>query len=415
MKITGTYGNYLNMSSLLSPLGVKSSDVVLQVFTEAMSNLQTKLAGQAFSKESAAALGKLHDKASDVGSKAAKLTETAFDSVFNDRTAASSDGAVVTATAFDAISDDTGAAPAAYNISVAQVAAAQENEGEELNEADSSVVGLGTNTFRITINDQVHDLSIEVAEGDTNEAVLEKLTTAVNGADIGVTAEAVAGSADGTAKLSITAQNTGAANSFSISDLSGNAVSSMGVGSATVEAQDAAFTVDGTAYSSASNTAYIDDGMVTLNLKGTGESVLTVGPDQDKIKNAVSSLVSGINSFRKFLTEKSDYVKDEVLKEIDSFISDHKNEFQSFGITQAESGELQIDNDKLSAAIAGNMSGLKQAFGGFDGFAVQVSSYSSRIKESPLNYAKNMQAGTGNSGLPGMLQVLKGTLLDTYL
>jgi len=424
MQITGSYNNYLKMTNLLAPLGVRGSgDLVMQVFTSALGNLQNKVDQQIFSEESEAALKQLYNDVSGLASKAKELTLTDFSSVFNDRTAISSAPTVLTATTIDAFSPDSGATEATYNISVAQLAQAQENTGLELNAADSSVVDLGTNTFNININGQDHELSLEVVEGDTNEDVLEKMVQFINEANIGVTAEATYGIQEGTKRLSITSDETGAASAFTTSDVSGNAVTATGADSVSTTAQNATYEVDGTNYTSGSNMIYLDEGLLTVNLQGVGESTLTVAPDKEKVKNALTDLVSEMNSLVNLLQTNSDYIEDEVLSSINSFINDHQRELESFGITQAEDGTLQVDTDKLATAVDENMAEIKEAFGGLDGLAVQLNNYASRIAtDLPLNYAKEAEdlslefADYLYGASAGMLQnLLQGMLLNTYI
>jgi flagellar hook-associated protein 2 len=424
MQITGSYNNYLTMTNLLAPLGVRGSgSLVMQVFTSVLGNLQNKINQQIFSEKSETALKELYNGVSDLAGKAKNLTLTDFSSVFNDRTAIASDTNVLTATAIDAFSPESGATEATYNISVAQIAQTQENTGLELNAADSSVADLGTNTFNINISGQDQELSIDVVEGDTNEDVLQKMAQAINNANIGVSAEATVGAQEGTKTIAVISDNTGAASAFTISDVSGNAVVATGADSVSIAAQNATFEVDGINYTSDSNTIYLDEGLVMVNLQGAGESTLTVTPDEEKVKNAVTGLVSEVNSFIDLLQKNSDYINDEVLSSVNSYINDHQGELESFGITRAEDGTLEVDTDKLTTAMNQNMAEIKEAFGGFDGLAVQLNNYASRIvTDTPLNYAKEAENMSiefadylyGTSA--GMLQNLtQGTLLNSYL
>jgi flagellar hook-associated protein 2 len=424
MQITGSYSNYQNLSSLLSPLGVKQSgDLIMGVFSASMNNLQNKINNQIFSKESSTALTKLYNEVSGLAEKATKLTTSDMSSVFNDRTATSSDTSVLTATAFDAFSQDSGATEAAYDISVTQLAQTQENTGLELNGTDSTAVDLGTNTFNISINGQDHELSIEVVEEDTNEAILQKMEQAINDASIGVKAQVTDGTAGGTKELVITSDSTGATGAFAITDVSGNAVMATGADSISTGAQDAAYAVDGTDYTSGSNTVNLDDGMVTVDLSGVGETTLKVGPDENEVENAISGLVSGVNSLIGFLENNSEYIKDDVLSSVNSIIADHKNELKSFGITLGEDGKLEIDPDELTSAVNENPSTVKESFGGFDGLAVEIDNYpSSMTTDSPLNYAKESEGMSKDfkdfvySSSAGMLQqMLQGMVLDQYV
>lgn len=421
MQITGSYNNYLILSNLLAPLGVKNSgNLIMGVFTSSMNNLQNKIDNQIFSKESAVAINQLGNMVAGLSSKAKKLTLTDMHSVFNDRSAISSDSNVLTASAYDVLSPDTGAEEATYNISVAQIAQNQENIGLELNKADASGVNLGTNTYNINVNGQDYELSIEVMDGDTNEAVLQKMATAVNEAGIGVTAKVVAGSGAETQQLVISSDNTGLAAAFSVSDISGNAVAATAVEIVSTEAQDAQYTIDGTGYTSGSNTISLDDGMVTVNLKGVGESTLEIAPDANTVKNTISALVSEINALVGFLESNSDYIKDEVLSSVNAYIDDHHSKLETFGITLGDDGKLGIDNTKLMEAIDQNPAGIKETFAGFDGLAVQFNNYASRITtDNPFNYAKeadNMDlyfmGQTYSLSAATSKNLLEGTLLN---
>lgn len=424
MQITGSYRNYLTVTTLLAPLGVKSSgDLVMQVFSSAVKNLQNRIDQQIFSKDSEAALKQLYGDVSDLASKAKKLTLTDLDSVFNDRTPTSSDTNVLTATATDAFSQNPGAAEATYEISVAQLAQAQENTGLELNATDTGLVGEGTNTFNINVGGQDYELSIDLVQGDTNEDVLGKMAQAINDAGIGLAAEVRSGSEVGTKKLAVSSNDTGVSAGFTISDLSGNAVTATGAATVSTAAQDAAYEVDGVGYTATTNSIDLDEGKVTVNLQGVGESVLTVAPDETKVRSAITDMVSEVNALIGSLGKNSDYIKDEVLSTIYSFIDDHEKQLEAFGITLGEDGKLEVDTNQLATAAGQDMAGIKEAFGGFDGLAVQMENYASRVAtDSPLNYAKEAESlSMGftdllySSSASMMQQILQGSMLNSYL
>jgi len=423
MQITGSYSNYLTMTNLLAPMGVKGSgDLVMQVFVSAVGNLQDKIDAQIFTKDSQAALNQLYSDVSDLTAKAKKLTLDDYNSVFNDRTASSSNAGVLTATAINAFSANSGATEATYDISVAQIAQAQENKGLALDKDTSSVVDVGTDTFNVNIEGQDHELSVTVAEGDTNEEALQKIAFSINESNIGVSAKVIDGSEEGTRKLTLTSNNTGAGNSFTISDISGTAIAKTGAANVSSTARNAEYSVNGIGNTSTSNTIYLDEGMVTANLKGEGESILKISPDEDNVKNAITDLVSELNSFIDNLGKNSNYIKDEVLSSVNSFIKDNKTGLESIGITQGENGNLEIDDDQLSEAADQDKDNIKNLFGGLDGLAVQVNSYASGIStDSPLNYAKEAEniskefADYIYGASAGMLQqALTGSLLNTF-
>jgi flagellar hook-associated protein 2 len=167
----------------------------------------------------------------------------------------------------------------------------------------------------------------------------------------------------------------------------------------------------------------LDDGLVTGNLHGVGESTLTVAPDAEKVQNAISDFVSELNSFIGFLEENEDYVKDEVLVSINGFVSAHKSALESLGITGGDDEALEVDTERLGEAVRQNLSTIKETFGGLDGLAVNLDSYASLMAtDSPLSYAKeatNMPMEFTDylyGASARMLQyMLQGSLLDNYV
>lgn len=425
MQITGSYLNYQNITNLLSTMGVKSSgDLIMGVFESSVADLQNKIDKQVFSEESAKALSAFYGEVSDLAAKASRLTLDNLHSVFYDRSPVSSDPDVLTATAFDAISQDSGASEAAYNLSVSRLARAQENRGMELIAEETTGVDQGENRFLVHINGQDFEQSINVEEGDTNEDVLQKMVSAINGENgMGVTAQIMEGPGEGTLQIAIQSDNTGVVNEFTITDISGNAVSATGANVVSQSALDALYTVDGESYSDSSNTIFLDDGMVTVNLKGEGESTLTVAPDRINIKEAVMSFISGMNSIKDFLDENKDYISDEVSAALDSYIDQYGIKLESFGITLNEEGRLDIDEMRLEESIDQDFSEIKEAFAGFGGLAVRVENELNKISlASPLEYAKEAESMhidfsdyIYSSSASMLTQILQGAMLDRYV
>ncbi len=423
MQISGSYSNYLSMTSLLSSIGVSdSSNYIMQVFSSSVSNLQDKLDQQLFSEETSDALTGLYSQISSLSSLAEKLTAAGSDSIFNDRSAVSSDSSVLTAAAWDAYSQDTGATEAAYEISVLQTAQGQENVSTLLIGSEASVAGTGTNTFNISTEGLSYDLSIDVSFGDTNEDVLNKIANAVNEAGIGITADISAGD-DGTVSLSLSADNTGADASFTVSDISGNAVSAAGLDVISSEAQNAVYSIDGVEQTSGSNTVYIDNGAVEISLNGTGDATLEVGTGITDFYDAVTSLIAGVNSFIDFFNSSSDYLTDDIAASLNNIIDDKSSELKSIGITADDSGKLQVDEEQLLSSIENDSAGVKDIFASFDGFAVQVNSLVSNIAtDSPLNYAKESDSLSQeytdliyDSSATQLKQLLSGSMLDMFV
>jgi flagellar hook-associated protein 2 len=411
------------MTNLLSPLGVKSSgNLVMQVFSSAMSNLREKMNQDIFSQESQAALTSFYENISSLTIKTKKLIDSEPGSVFFDRTATSSNLDVLTGTAMDALSQRTGATEGRYEFIITQIAQAQENIGIELNPDEDSLADVGTNVFSITINGEDNPLSIEIEDSDTNDDLLQKLASTINLAGLGLEAEVRIGESGETESLVIQADETGQAGAFTISDVSGNAIEATGVVNETTSAQNLNYSLNGESNSAGSNMIFINGGKVTVDIHAVGEATLTIAPDNNLVKNAITNLVSEFNSFINFLEDSSKYIKDDVLRSLNGYISNHKTDLNSIGLSLNDDGSLAVDSDTLNQMIEKDLSKIKELFSGFDGMANQLNQYANNITlDSPLNYMKEAEGLADefktliySSSALMIQQLLQGKMFDRY-
>ena len=423
MNITGTYNNYLTMTNLLSPLGVKSSgDLIMQVFSSAMSNLREKTNQDIFSQESQAALTNFYEKISNLTIKAKKLIDFEQGNVFFNRTAYSSNSDVLTGTAMDALSRETGAVEGRYDFIVTQIAQAQENTGNELNPDSDSLASVGANVFNININGEDNEVSVEIADSDTNDDLLQKLASAINLAGLGLEAEVRIGESGETESIVIQGDETGQEGAFTTSDVSGNAIAATGMANETTSAQNLQYSLNGESNSAGSNMIFINGGKVTVDIHAVGEAALTIAPDGNLVKNAVTNLAAEINSIISFLEDNGDYIKNDVLSTLNGYISNHKQELNDIGLTLTDGGSLEVDSDKLNLVIEKDLSKVKQLFSGFDGLAIQLNQYANKIAlDSPLNYMKGAEELNDefktqiySSSALMIQQLLQGKMFDRY-
>jgi len=193
-------------------------------------------------------------------------------------TTASSDSSVVTATAAN------GAVAADHTVVVNNLASTATWYSDEV---ASPTTDLTPGTFTITVGSGT-PTQITVGSGvDT----LNDLANAINGMNLGVTANIITDSAG--SRLSIVSNSSGAAGNFTISN-----DSSINFTQATA-GQDASLTVDGIPIDSASNTVTGAVSGVTFNLVGAspGTAVdVSIQPDTNSAETAISNFVSAYNT-----------------------------------------------------------------------------------------------------------------------
>ncbi|MZP30416.1 flagellar filament capping protein FliD [Heliobacterium undosum] len=279
-----------------------------------------------------------------------------------------------------------------YNVGVTQVAKAQQNSGNAFTStALSGDAGFaaGTNKFTITGNGVNRSLSVDVGAGDNAKTVLKKMADAINNAAVGVSAQVVDTTSGGVtkSKLTLTAQKTGADNAFSLTDTAGNLVTTSGAGNQTTAAQNAQYTVNGTAFTSQSNDVKLDGGKVNLTLKATttDDVAVKVGYDAKAITGEIDSFVKSFNGTSDLLQKNAGLLSSTLSRGMERFVSDSRNALKDVGITVTSGNKLKVDADKLKSTLADNPSRVEQAMAGYGGFAYKVGQFAQGVSTSSLS------------------------------
>ncbi|MEO8985467.1 MAG: flagellar filament capping protein FliD [Rhodanobacter sp.] len=363
-------GSGLDVDTLVTSLVNAKKDAPQKQITNQQTATQTQLS----------ALGVVGSSLSALQSALASLGDG---SAFAGRKVSSADSAVFTGSAGAA------SVPGSYTIEVSRLASAQKVSSAAI--ADASNVGTGTLT--IAVGDKQMHLDIDAAH-----ASLAAIRDAINNAsdNPGVTATIVNGT-DG-AHLVMSGASAGASNGFTVSSTGDGGLAALDFGpdvpagsgaQQIVAAQDAAFTIDGMAATSAGNTVTDAIDGITLNLGKVGTSTLTVANDSGAATSAVTNLVNTYNSFVGIYKNLTRYdatantagalIGDATLNSIRSTlaavvggIGGDGTTLSSIGLNLQTDGTIKIDNDALAAATADGGSRLKAMFGGDAGFATKL-------------------------------------------
>ena len=289
----------------------------------------------------------------------------------------SSDDTVATVTA------EGNALQGNFNMSVTQLATNERRYSDPI--SSNTATGLfGTGTLTIQ---QGSDTSFDITvDGNTT---LTTLVNDINKANGGVRAGVLF---DGTNyRLQLTSEKTGAANKLTITD-TGTTLDVAGVvgGTApnnlTQQAQDAAFTLDGFAMTSTSNSVTTALDGVTIELLkadagGGATTTIDISPDIDGVKEKAQKFIDAYNMVAKRVKDELTYggarndkklTGDSTLRTLQADLSSlvsgtvsgisSANSLPAFGIKTGTSGLLEIDSDEFEAALTSDFSGLKTLF-----------------------------------------------------
>lgn len=279
-----------------------------------------------------------------------------------------------------------------YDISVTNLARAETSRSFGFADDAAGVLG-GAGTLSITSGAD----TVDVAYDDTMS--LTDLAQAINDSDAEVSASVLF---DGTVhRLQVTSQETGLANALSFTD-SGGLTGLDAVTAEVVSAEDAEFTIAGTAVTRASNV--VDDAIagVTLELlaEGVTDARIDVKADPEAITEKMQSYVDALNAVTSQIQRQLTLVGDEApegslfgdrtlqmlqrdINNITSgFFGPDNARLADFGLEVNQQGEFDFDAEAFTAAVAGGTEDLENLFVGDTGLQAAFVDLSDRYTDS---------------------------------
>ena len=282
-----------------------------------------------------------------------------------------------------------------YTINVTQLAQSQTLTTKNTQPDSKTAIATGDSVLTIQQGGGKEPVTINVSAANSS---LGGIRDAINNSKSGVSASII-NVGNGQYRLSVTSDDTGSDNAMKLSVSGDSALQSfMGYnGTSTdaangmeesVSAQDAELTVNNIKITNSSNN--ISDALedITLNLKDvtTGNQTLTITKDTSKAESAVKAWVDAYNSLQDTFSSLTKYTAvdsgatqdsgngallgDSTLRTIQTQLKGLLNNPQSsssfktlaqIGVTSDPStGKLELDNDKLSAALKKDASGVKE-------------------------------------------------------
>lgn len=358
-----------------------------------------------------AVLSDLKTKLKTLKTTAEGLAKTGTLSAFNTFTVSSTNSSIVAGTA------STTADIGTHSVRVSRLAKNDTLLSDRLTAAATGVAdaeGAGTKTFRITINGETTDVSVDVTAGETNKDLLSRIATAINDSDAGVTASSV-GDTSSTNRLVLISKTTGASQAVSVTDVSGTLMEKLGYSSSVISGRtasgtatagyaqsslsdlNAAMTIDGIDVEKESNTVTDVLKGVTLELKGLQTAAdapvtVSVGVNKDAVKEKVQKFLNDYNAALSYLTAKTAYdpvtktrealsgdtvfttlrynLRMTVAAKVETVNAGFPSLLSDIGITAGRDGSLSItDTDAFTDALDGGVAKVEQLFNTSGGIA----------------------------------------------
>lgn len=426
-------GSGLNVSGIISQLMTVESQP-LTTMQQQVSSYQTSLS----------AFGSLNSALSALQSSVTSLSSSA---TFTTLGANSSNTAVSTVTA------GASATAGTYNLNVSQMAQAQtiSSAGQVSSTAAigsgtastitiqfGSVTGTATSgTFSNATFTSDPTQSIGTIKIDSSNNSLQGIASAINTANVGVTASIVGDGSATPYHLVLTSAKTGSNSSMQISVSGDSALQNLlnydpsGTQNFTqiTAAQNASLTVNGIAISSQSNAVSKSIQGLTFNLTGTGTSTVTVSNNTGAVTNAINSFVTSYNSLNSTMSQLTAYnsttkvagpllgdptirtLQNQMRNIFNTSVSGSSGNITSLaqiGVTFKSDGSLTVNSTQLQSALSNNFSAVGSMLSSIGSSSDPLVTYvgagsSTQAGSYPLNVTALATQGslTGNTSLSG--------------
>lgn len=322
----------------------------------------------------------------------------------------------------DEIADDN----LQFDVRVLQLAAAQVNQGEFLEE-DRSDVKPGVYSFDLNTEFNSYEFQYSVGERDTNRSVQEKIVRLINSAGIGLKADLVAGEGR-TNAVRIESKQTGLGDEeeylFEIlpsrDQDSVKAMHTLGIANVEKKAQNSSFLLNGTEHMSHSNTFMVNkDFELTLKKPSAVGHTAQIGfkANAEAAADNVQSLVNAYNNMIQLSYDYSDTQESsKLLRDMKNITRPYHNELESMGLAVQEDGKIEIDRSLLTDAITAADS--KECFDVLNEFKEDLNEAAASVSVDPMNYVSKVLIAyknpVHNFATPYITSIYSGMMLDRF-
>lgn len=304
------------------------------------------------------------------------------------------------------VSASSTAQPASYLIDVVRLAQAQKLTSGAFADSNAAV---GTGTLTVGLGGTTMDLDITSANNSL-AAIRDSINDATDNPGIAATIV----NADSGSYLILTAEDTGASNTITVTQTGGDGGlaaleydPSQGLTALTesITPQDALVRIDGFDVLSSSNTIAGAIEGVTISLVGTTGSseALAIENDPEAAKSLVNSFVESYNELIKTFDALTSYdaeneiggpligdstvrgIRDQIRREMSSAVTDIDAPFSMLGEVGIEvqlDGTLSVDDTKLDTVLGEDFVKFGQLFSTTDGFATRLHALTDGYLES---------------------------------
>ncbi|SDL26014.1 flagellar filament capping protein FliD [Halarsenatibacter silvermanii] len=286
---------------------------------------------------------------------------------------------------------EAGASPQELELTVEELAQAQEMEGTPLPADDPEAIAEGEFEFVVEQGEIEETITIEVEEEDTPEEVLRTAAEEIEAASPEVEADVLITDED-EVFLEVRAEEAGEAGEFELRDVSGDFIEEELEMAAEQEAEEAEVAVEGLEegddFMLEGNIIQLQEGQVELELEETGTAEIEVAPDTEDIGEAIEDFAEAIGNVQEFIAEQPASPNLEGMgARLENVLAEREDDLAQLGIEIDPDGDVIIDENRFEEAIAEEPDIAEEFFddAGFQpGLALEADTIADRALTEPI-------------------------------
>ncbi len=269
----------------------------------------------------------------------------------------------------------------------------------------------GTYSFDVSIGQSSYEFQFNIAEGDTNEELQNKLARLFNNSNIGLKCEVVKNEEEGTSHLTINSVQTGAPTEagkellFTIDDAltskTKGAVNYLGLDNITTMPDNARYTINGRELSSYSN-EFTQDGYEIKLHNTTDNGPITIGlkANVDSIGENIDTFVRSYNSFVASIAKYDNGTAKTnlLLSEFNTIARSYSSDLNSLGLSLTDNGRISMDKNKFSEEIEYIISDQMDTLNNLQRFTGNMLNKADNVSLNPMDYVNQKIVAYKNPG-----------------
>lgn len=302
-----------------------------------------------------------------------------------------------------------------FTMEVKQLAQSQLNKGDTFYLDEATDLSIGRKYFDLTVDGETESLVVKVNADDTTGSVINKVVSAINDANLAVTASLVE-DGQGKGHIEIESNGTGApiekeVDVFHFTNLSeDNLVTKFGLGNMSRAGVDAIFNFN----NAEEDTTYMYNSALVNSTTSVDFKKVTDGPvqvsfdyDFDKLSNTIEDYVNAYNDLLKTSKDSGIKAVENYFSQVQDVAEDMEEELKSIGITIEHSGKMHYNSGQLYLTdMAEIKATLNRATTGYSAkvskVAKSLEGYMDRLTGKTKKYY-GLKAKKRNTGLRQML------------